>query len=503
MRQSSSVLALVALAACNPQEPNTGTDSGATQGGESGKVSLDTTATSALTTRGSTTTATTPGAPVTTSSTSSASSTSSTSSTSSISSISSTSTTADTDASSHASPTTDSAASATTGELTTGAGTTGAGPIDPWKPKGCPAIYAQDLLPTFELQFAKDELSKIKSEWKGLKNDAPEHPLESFQYEDTIITTATARLRGSWFWWPDMGKKMQLEVSFNSVDPKGRFMGQRRLVFDAARYNESFLRDRLAMSMLQDVGVPTPCANNARVMLNGEYLGLFTSIEKVDKEFPERHFEAPEGNPYQRNDWEKKTNEKDMNISDMEALLAAKTVDQLLASMNLEEVVLELAAEAVMPDGDGAWAGGLNAYYYNDPGTRFNLIPWDMDSTFARLPFDTDPYTYLKPSDHGRPFYDIVTDDPVWFKKYIEKIEYVLVHGYDVEVLQGRMDTWAAQIATAVAEDSNKPFSTSDHLLAVQEQRDYIAQRHAFIKTWLECWQKGGSKGKNGKCKPA
>jgi len=295
---------------------------------------------------------------------------------------------------------------------------------------------------------------------------------------------------------------MQLQISFNTYDKKGRFMGLRKLLFDCARYNESFLRDRLAMTILQDAGVPSPCSNNARLILNGKYYGLFTSIEKVDKEFLERHFEDPEGNLYKRAKWEKTTNESDPGVADIEVLLAAKTIDELDAAMHLEQAILEWAAEAAMPDGDGAWAGGLNFYVYNDPKTGFNVIPWDLDATFTRLGENTDPYTYIKPDNHGRPFYKIATGDPTWFKKYIEAIALVVDKAYDVDVLQHRIDTWSAQIATAVDEDPNKPFSTMDHLEAVQEMREFVAKRAAYLKTWLKCWQDGGTKNKSGKCTP-
>ncbi len=391
---------------------------------------------------------------------------------------------------------------ATTGADTTG-GTTGAPPEPPpWEPRGCPDIYKQDLLPTFELTIAPSVLSQLKDEWAEANDEnKPDHPLQRFRYEDIEITSASIRLRGNDKWWAEQ-KKMQFEVSFNTYDKSGRFMGLKHVLFDAARYNESFLRDRLALKILRDVGVPAPCANNARLVLNGDYYGLFTSIEKVDSEFLERWFEEPNGDLYKRANWEKKTNEDDKDDSHLEALLDADTVKELDAVMNLDEAILEWAAEAVLPDADGAWAGGLNYYVYDDPKTGFNVIPWDLDATFDRLPADTDPYVYLKPNDWGRPFYAIATKDPGWFGKYVEAIAFVLAQGYDVPTLQARIDAWAAQIAEAAASDPNKPFSTQAHLDAVKAQRSYVAARAAFVKKWLKCWQDGGTKGEDGKCDP-
>jgi len=488
-QQHSFLLALVAITACHSLDTAKEADTDGTNGGDSslGSTSDAPTGGSGTTGDPATTTITTTGPGATT--------------TTDASSSSSTSTGAD--------PTTtgglttdpiettgaDESTSTTTGDSTTGE-------PEPWTPKGCPAIYAQELLPTFELEISDAELAGLEAEWLAADDyNTPEHPLIAFKYNDTIVKDATARLRGNATWWPDQNK-MQLEISFNTYNPKGRFKGLRKVLFDAAAANTSFLRDRLAMTILQDVGLATPCANNARVNLNGEYYGLFTSIEKIDKEFLERRFEDPEGNLYKRAKWAKKTNESDNDKSDLEDLLDADDVDELLAEMNLEQAMLEWAAEAVMPNGDGAWAGGLNFYLYNDSKTGFNVIPWDMDSTFTRLPFDTDPYVYLKPLDWGRPFYDIATADPEWFQKYIDKLAYVLEHGYKVDVLQERMDTWAAQIATAAAEDPNKPFTNTDHINGVKAQRSYLAKRAAFVKTWLKCWQDGGTKKIDGTCQP-
>jgi hypothetical protein len=388
--------------------------------------------------------------------------------------------------------------SSTTGDETTMAGSTGA--PEPWTPKACASIYDHNLLPTFVLEVEPGVLAKLKAEWAAQNGDKPKHKLKLFKYEDIEITNASIELRGNKKWWPDLGR-MQFEISFNTYDKKGRFLGLKSILFDAARYNESMLRDRMAMQILRDAGLPAPCANNAKIMLNGEYYGLFTHLEKVDSEFLERYFEFPDGNLYKRDDWEKKNNEEDEDDSDIEALTKAKNIAQLDAAMNLDEAVLEWATEAVMPDNDGAWSGGLNYFVYNDPLTGFVVIPWDKDSTFTRVEYNVDPYTYIKPMDHGRPFYDIATDDPQWFAQYIADIAFVLETAYQVDVLQTRHKQWAEQIKTAVQEDPTRPFSFADHLDAVKEERAYFKKRHDFVKKWLECWQNGGTKDANGKCK--
>jgi spore coat protein CotH len=403
-------------------------------------------------------------------------------------------------------PATTDVTSTSTGAASTG-GTTGDDTTGgPWVAKPCPEIYAQDILPTFELEISSGELAELKSEWLAADEDnIDEHPLESFKYVDIVIESASARLRGNDSHWATQGK-MQLEVSFNTYDKAGRFMGLKHVLFDAAEYNKSFLRDRLALAIMRDAGLAAPCANNARVVINGQYYGLFTNIEKVDSEFLERSFEDPSGNLYKRVyssfGWDKKTNEDDKDKSDIKALKGAGDLGELLAVMNLEQALLEWAAEAVIPDRDGLWAGGLNGYVYNDPKSGFVVIPWDLDDSFTRLEPDVDPVTFQKPPESfwGRPFYDIALADPVWFDKYIDTVDHVVTTAYQVEVLQARIDAWSAQIADAAAEDPNKPFSTGEFEDRVEEKREFVEDRAEFLAAWLQCWKDGGTS-ENGVCK--
>ncbi|MEZ4453058.1 MAG: CotH kinase family protein [Nannocystaceae bacterium] len=372
------------------------------------------------------------------------------------------------------------------------------GDPEPWAPKPCPSIYAQELLPTFEIEISGSELAALQQEWQiADDHDLAEHPLKSFTYGDLVILDASARLRGNASHWPEQGK-MQLEVSFNTYDPKGRFLGLKHVLFDAATYNRSYLRDRLALEILRDVGVPAPCANNARLVLNGEYYGLFTNIEKVDSEFLERVFDEPDGNLYKRGgpgDWARKNNEEDPDESDIDALKAADALAEVVAVMDLEEAILEWATEAVIPDRDGAWGGGLNQYVYHHPKRGFLVIPWDLDDSFTRLPADTDPITYQKEPEsfHGRPYYDLALADPEWFAAYIAAVDHVVTTAYNVDVLQARIDAYAAQIAQAAADDPNRPFTLSQHLSRIAQKRTYVADRAKFLETWLACWTGGGT----------
>ncbi len=389
--------------------------------------------------------------------------------------------------------------------------------IPPLDAEGCPGLYAQDLLPTFELTIDPAVWQALESEWaNGQLNEdmgidpTPDHPLAEFRYGDIVIHDAEIRLRGNPTWWTPEDK-LQFQIAFDEDDKDGRFLGLRKLAFDAATFNRHMLRDRLGLAIMRDMGIVAPCANNARLDINGEYYGLFTSLEKLDMTFLERTFADPTGNLYERANWELKTNKDTATGTRLAALKAAKSSDALEDYLDLEQALQVFAAEAILPDSDGMWAGGLNFYLYDDPlGGNFVLLPWDLDNTFERFddppegeyPANPDPVVWEKPTSHGRPIYTVALQDPEWFDYYLERIELQVESGYQPDVLHQRIDEWTAQIKESVFADPNKPYSNNHYLNRVAALHAYVDARAAFLDAWLDCWHDGGTADVLGYCIP-
>jgi hypothetical protein len=369
----------------------------------------------------------------------------------------------------------------------------GGGPdTGPWQPKACPAIYAQDLLPTFEMEIDPAEWDEIVYEyyhWEEREAAGldlkPYHPLIAFRYGAQTAADAMVRLRGNpcCSWTTD---KFQMQISFNENDPDGRFLGLRKIALDAPRYNKSLLRQRLALAYLRDLGVEAPCSNHARLNVNGEYYGLFENLEKVDREFLERNFPDPDGNLFKKG-WELETNEDTPDYSRNAMFWDAQhDLAEIERLVDLDQAVLMWASDALIPNNDGYWAGGGNFYLYDDPTRgKFVFIPWDIDSSFEVLPADTNPLTWIKPEvNTGRPHYETVIADPAWRDLFLDDLERSLV-AYDPAVLQERIDTWDAQIRDALVEDPNKPYTIEMHDNDVEELRAYVQARADWVREWI------------------
>jgi hypothetical protein len=232
--------------------------------------------------------------------------------------------------------------------------------------------------------------------------------------------------------------------------------------------------------------------NNARVEVNGSYYGVYSNVERIDHEYLERNFEEPDGNLYQGGT-ELKTNELENDTTRRDALFAASTVEEIEALMDLDQAVAEWAAEAMLPAMDNYWAGvEINYYLYDHPSRGFVYLPYDLDIAFGDAAYDdgslvwpaalwSDPITYEHPGWQKEPLLQLVLADPTWCARFVEELVEARA-AYSPDVMADQVAQWADQIATAVADDPNKPFSTADHDAAIDQLEAYRAD---FIDEWL------------------
>lgn len=367
-------------------------------------------------------------------------------------------------------------------------------------PRACPSLYDENTIQDFHVEMGTADWEAMKYEHANADELRAEgkpvevyRPLSKFQHEGNTRVDAVIRLRGNPSYWSRQ-EKMQFQISFKEKDPEGRYKGLRKLVLDSAHYNRSYLRDRVAMWMLREAGVPAPCVNHARLYVNGTFYGLYTNIEKVDREFLERNFEDPSQNLWKRGRDLKTNEDENPDTSANSAFWKLETMDGFAEVADAETAVLAWAAEALFTDADGYWAGGWNFYWYEDPSRGFVYIPWDIDLAFETLPVNTDPLTWHKSNDnfHGRPHVDLVLGDQLWRQKFIDAVETVR-KSYDVEELDGRIQKWAEQIKDDAARDPHAPWTYQSHRNGITAMRNFIKARSEFIDGWISCVRQNGS----------
>jgi hypothetical protein len=312
-----------------------------------------------------------------------------------------------------------------------------------------------------------------------------------FSHEGETVD-AMVRLKGNWSWSCD---KMQFVVSFNEAGDGGRYQGLRKLVLDAPWYDHSLLHERLAYPLFAARGLPWSCANHARVEINGAYYGLYANLERIDQEYLERHFEEDGGNLYQAGS-ELKTNTEEPDTSRLTALQAARTVEDIAALVDLDQAVAEWAMEAMIPAMDNYWAGvEINYYLYDHPSRGFLYLPYDLDISFGDAAYTSgelvwpdsatvDPITYEHTGWGKEALVETVLGDEDWCLRFVEELE--AARGvYDPAALQAQIAAHGAQIAEALAEDPNRPYSAAQHALALERLDRFVEERADFVDALL------------------
>lgn len=344
-------------------------------------------------------------------------------------------------------------------------------PTDPPAGRACADVYAEDHLPTFELEIAPGDLADLADEQRaGLK---VYHPAV-FRYEGEVYPDAMVKYRGN---TSVCGDKLQLAISFKQVNPEGRFHGLRRINLDHGSCGT--IEERLSLTFVrEELGLAAACANNARLVINGSYYGLYTNIEHLDREFLERNFDDPDGNLYEdgRREW-KKTNESNPDVSDIDAFNAPGDLGNLETLADLDQALRMWAAEAVLPSCDNYYYFGRNFYVYNDPGSGFVYIPTDYDHA---LPFGWCADWMNMPS--GERTASMVLDDPEWRRKFVDQLEATHAR-FRPEWFEERTQRWWLQVQEAAAAD---PFLAGEVDPTFDSIEAQIREREARIGSWLE-----------------
>ncbi len=355
-------------------------------------------------------------------------------------------------------------------------------------PRPCNKLYDPNVLQTVELTFDPADWALVQSDCS--ENAQVYRPVR-VTYDGKTVP-AMARLKGNWSW---NCQKMQFMISFNETDSGGRFHGLRKLVFDAPWYDRTILHERIAMQFFERRGLPHSCVNHAKLMINGAYYGLFSNLERIDKEYLERNFANSDGNLYQGGS-ELKTNEDVNDQRDIEALRAANDVTALDSLVDLDEAVAEWATEAMLPARDNYWAGvEINYYLYHHPARGFLFLPYDMDITFGDSALQNgdliwpeaataDPILHEHSEWKKEDLFKAVLADKTWCARFVEELKLARA-AFSPAAMRAEVDTVNTQIRQALADDPHKTYTLADHDAAITALKGFFTERADFVDQWL------------------
>ena len=292
-----------------------------------------------------------------------------------------------------------------------------------------------------------------------------------------------------------------LKLKFDKYVAGQEVAGMERLTLNNDKQDPSKIAQCLTYGLFRAAGVPAPRCGFAHVTVNGQDLGVYTSVEPVKKAFLRQHFADAGGNLYEgtlsdfREGWtatfDKKTNESQPGHPDLDAAAAALDAsfqqpdDQALAALepffDVNRFLTFWAVEAMTTHQDGYTSNTNNFFVYADPSPggqgRFVFMPWGADATFLSSPPDAPPE-----QDPGRAVY--LTSAlarrlwaiPSMRQAYVARLTELMITVWDPAALGAQVDAWEALLKPFVLPDNQAAFLDS-----LTGKREVISGRRARI----------------------
>ena len=382
------------------------------------------------------------------------------------------------------------------------------------EPPPSDALFAPGVLHQIDLQVHSADWVKLRDNY--LENDY--YPAD-LTWNGVTVRNVGIRSRGS---GSRSARKPGLRVDFDRYAGGQRFLDLKSLVLDNLTQDHSGIHESVTMAFYARLGIPAPREAFARLVVNGEYVGLYGMVESVDKDLLARVFGVIDDDtqndgflfeydwigewfltwlgddlqPY-KDRFDAKTREsrsdeeKYRPIEQLARIITDTREDRLPAALadilDLPGLMRFIAAQNFVAQGDGflgTW-GVNNFYLYRLEGSpRHVVIAWDEDVAFWGTTFPTNEgherHLLMNKLMRVPEYRDLYRAE---LRRAVEMAnEQVDGQPWLQAAIEGRL----ALIDTAMREDPNKPYTNGHFDEAAGRMRAYLPARTAFIACEME-----------------
>lgn len=331
----------------------------------------------------------------------------------------------------------------------------------------------------------------------------------SFEYQGNYWNDAQIRFKGhSTRYYP----KKAYRVKFNKSN---LFQNMQSINFNAMYTDKSFLREKLAWEIYDDLNQLAPRAHHARFSLNGNE-GLYLFVDKVDKYFLQNRGRkvAP---MYEANDtyisadltvqpdsllkiyYDKEIGSA-TDYSDLAQLIAAINAapdesfrDTVYKYFDVNSILNWFTGNILTMMGDSY---NKNYLLYRDTSKvdqQWTIIPWDYDLSFGRsgdlaIPYpssllnDGFAYTFPPLSGPSNVLKDRWIATPSLWEELRLHVDSALNTIFNEEHLSTRIDSLASLIENYVSLDQQKWGTMQDFYDHVEALKYYVTARRNYLK---------------------
>ncbi len=353
------------------------------------------------------------------------------------------------------------------------------------------ALFDTSVLRTFFLEFENADWEKELADFYRTDVDVP----AKMTVDGKRLADVGVHFRGSSsFFTVGEGSKRSLNLAIDHTDPEQRLYGRKTLELLNAHSDPTFLRTILYSGVARSY-IPTPKANYAKVVINGESWGIYVSQEQVNKDFLDDWFGTKGGirwkipaNPrggralaYLGDDVEEykrtyrlQTKGGEKGWADLIKLCKTlnetppeKLEEALAPLLDVDRALWFLALDNTLINDDGYWIRSSDFNLYQDPKGRFHVLPHDMNETFRRpggpgfgggnqiSGFELDPFFGADDTER-KPLISRLLAVPSLKMRYVAHVRTIAEESLDWSKLAPSIEKLRALIATEVKADTRK-----------------------------------------------
>jgi len=287
-------------------------------------------------------------------------------------------------------------------------------------------------------------------------------------------------------------QRPSIKINFDKFGTEQEFEGVSLMTLNNNDTDASLVKQHMAYELFRKAGIPAPRCNFARVTVNGEYLGVYSHVESVRKDFLKRHFTKASGNLYEGQisdftekavgTFDVKTNAKKNDRNDLlKATKALAVPDEQLFDavgkvINLNDFYRYWAMEGLIGFNDGYSGNQNNFFIYNEPESgRFTFIPWGADGVFrARSGKASQAGTPMSVMAEGAVAHRLYNTEK-GRERYRSELLKVLDEVWDEQALQARLD----KLTRMLRSHTHLPPRLYDS--AVDSVRRFISKRRNML----------------------
>lgn len=338
-------------------------------------------------------------------------------------------------------------------------------------------------------------------DWQTLKDNylSNEYYPCDFEWRGQKIRNVGIRSRGT---GSRSGIKPGLRVDFDRYTTDQKFVGLKSFVLRNNTQDMTNLHERLSMLVFRRMGAEAPRETHAKMYVNDEYVGLFTIVESVDKDFLKKNlgedsgylykYDYPSnGTPYYFEDrgadgaayvplpFKPETNETDPRAEFVAQWVQAVNQSSTAAFqssvgeyIDFDRFIRHVAVEVFIGDYDGFIGNyGINNFYvyrFNNQ-KRFQMIPWDKSEAF-KAGADSSIFHNLNdvPEAQRNRLVTRILSYPELYAKYLDTLQAIANSVAEGGWLENEIQREYSQVRDAARADTQKPYSNDDFENAVQ-----------------------------------